>query len=73
MTDGTGGFPAPTPNGRTLVTTRNRTWEALGVADFSQPWIPASVKQTAASDANARAVTRFINGPGYSCGSPRPW
>jgi hypothetical protein len=43
------------------------------VADQPQSWIPASVRQTAAADANTRAVSRFINGPGYSCGSPRPW
>jgi hypothetical protein len=43
------------------------------VADFPQPWVPASVRQTASADANTRAVNRFINGPGYSCGSPRPW
>ncbi|MGE6758701.1 hypothetical protein ACQKGO_11860 [Corallococcus interemptor] len=43
------------------------------VADQSQWWIPLSVRQTAASDANARAASRFINGPGYTCGSPRPW
>jgi hypothetical protein len=43
------------------------------VADQPQWWVPASVRQTAAADANTRAVTRFINGPGYSCGSPRPW
>ncbi len=43
------------------------------VADFPQPWIPASVRQSAAADANTRAAQRFINGPGYTCGSPRPW
>ncbi|MCY1015787.1 hypothetical protein [Pyxidicoccus sp. MSG2] len=43
------------------------------VADQPQPWIPATVRQSAAADANTRAVTRFINGPGYTCGSPRPW
>ncbi|RKG75704.1 hypothetical protein [Corallococcus terminator] len=43
------------------------------VADQSQWWIPLSVRQTAAANANSRAVSRFINGPGYSCGSPRPW
>jgi hypothetical protein len=43
------------------------------VADQPQSWMPASVRQSAAADANARAVSRFINGPGYSCGSPRPW
>jgi hypothetical protein len=43
------------------------------VADQPQPWMPASVRQRAAVDANTRAAQRFINGPGYSCGSPRPW
>jgi len=43
------------------------------LADFPQPWVPASARNAATSDANARAVTRFINGPGFSCGSPRPW
>lgn len=43
------------------------------VADYPQPWVPASVRVAAASDANARAAGRFINGPGYSCGDPRPW
>jgi hypothetical protein len=43
------------------------------VADYPQPWVPESVRQTAKSDANTRAAQRFINGPGYSCGDPRPW
>ncbi len=43
------------------------------IADFPQSWVPMSVRTAAASDANTRAVTRFINGPGYTCGSPRPW
>lgn len=43
------------------------------VADQSKPWVPASVRQGARNDANTRAVQRFINGPGYTCGSPRPW
>jgi hypothetical protein len=42
-------------------------------ADFPQPWIPTSVRLTAAADANARSSTRFINGPGYFCGDPRPF
>jgi hypothetical protein len=25
------------------------------------------------AEANARSAARFINGPGYSCGSFRPW
>lgn len=43
------------------------------VSDYPQWWVPASVRQAAAADANTRAAQRFINGPGYSCGSPRPW
>ncbi len=43
------------------------------VADYPQSWVPASVRQAARTDADARAVTRFINGPGYKCGNPRPW
>jgi hypothetical protein len=43
------------------------------VADQPQAWVPASVRQAAQADANARAAARFINGPGYTCGSPRPW
>jgi hypothetical protein len=43
------------------------------VADQPQPWVPNSVRLAAQTDANQRAAQRFINGPGYSCGSPRPW
>lgn len=43
------------------------------VADYPQAWVPASVRQAARADADARAVSRFINGPGYKCGDPRPW
>lgn len=43
------------------------------VADQPQDWVPASVRQAAQVDANQRAAERFINGPGYSCGEPRPW
>ncbi len=43
------------------------------VADQPQSWVPASVRQAAQADANQRAAQRFINGPGYTCGSPRPW
>ncbi|UXI70466.1 hypothetical protein [Tahibacter amnicola] len=43
------------------------------VADYPKSWVPASVRTAARSDANARAVSRFINGPGYQCGNPRPW
>ena len=43
------------------------------VSDLSQSWVPASVRQAAAADANQRAAVRFINGPGFVCGSPRPW
>jgi hypothetical protein len=43
------------------------------VADQSKSWVPKTVRDTAAVDANTRAAQRFINGPGYTCGSPRPW
>jgi hypothetical protein len=43
------------------------------VSDQPQPWVPNSVRLAAAADANTRASQRFINGPGYSCGDPRPW
>jgi hypothetical protein len=35
--------------------------------------VPASVRLAAKADADTRAVQRFINGPGYKCGDPRPW
>ena len=43
------------------------------IADQSQSWVPASVRLAAKTDADTRAAQRFINGPGYSCGSTRPW
>lgn len=43
------------------------------IADQAQSWVPASVKLAAQTDANTRAAQRFINGPGYACGSARPW
>lgn len=43
------------------------------VADQPATWVPNSVRLAAEADANARAVQRFINGPGYRCGDPRPW
>jgi hypothetical protein len=43
------------------------------VADQSQSWVPASVRLAAQTDANTRAGQRFINGPGYTCGSARPF
>jgi hypothetical protein len=43
------------------------------VSDQSKPWVPASVRLSAAANSNVRATQRFINGPGYICGSPRPW
>jgi hypothetical protein len=43
------------------------------VADQSQSWVPNSVRLGASADANARSAARFINGPGYSCGTFRPW
>jgi hypothetical protein len=43
------------------------------VADQPQPWVPNSVRLASQNDANTRAAQRFINGPGYRCGDPRPW
>lgn len=43
------------------------------VSDFPQPWVPNSVRLGAQADANQRSTQRFINGPGYFCGNPRPW
>ena len=43
------------------------------VADYPSAWVPNSVRTAARSDADARSVARFINGPGYKCGNPRPW
>lgn len=43
------------------------------VADQPQWWVPNSVRLTAQNDANQRSTARFINGPGYYCGDPRPW
>lgn len=43
------------------------------VSDQPKGWVPASVRQAASVDAGQRAAQRFINGPGYTCGSPRPW
>jgi hypothetical protein len=43
------------------------------VVDQSEPWVTASVRIAAQADANTRSSNRFINGPGYFCGNPRPW
>lgn len=43
------------------------------VAMQSKIWVPAPVRIKAQSDADNRSDTRFINGPGFKCGSPRPW
>ena len=43
------------------------------VSDQPKSWVPNSVRSAAALDADQRAVQRFINGPGYHCGDPRPW
>jgi hypothetical protein len=43
------------------------------VAEYPQSWVPNSVRLAARADADARAAARFINGPGYKCGDPRPW
>jgi hypothetical protein len=42
------------------------------LADFHQWWVPYSVYSAASSDANQRSTTKFVNGPWYLCGSPRP-
>lgn len=43
------------------------------VMDQPQSWVPMSVRLAAQADANQRSAARFINGPGYVCGDPRPW
>ena len=43
------------------------------IADESAWWVPASVREVARSEADERSGERFINGPGYKCGEPRPW
>jgi hypothetical protein len=43
------------------------------VSDQPKPWVPAGVRVEAKADADVRSIERFINGPGYTCGSPRPW
>jgi len=43
------------------------------VNQLPAPSVPMSVRLTAKSDADNRAVNRFINGPGYKCGDARPW
>jgi hypothetical protein len=43
------------------------------VSDFPAKWAKASIRIEAALDPNTRAMSRFINGPGYSCGNVRPW
>lgn len=43
------------------------------VSDQPQWWVPQSVRLAAQADANQRSTARFINGPGYYCGDPRPW
>lgn len=43
------------------------------VADQPKAWVPNSVRIASENDANTRATQRFINGPGYRCGDPRPW
>jgi hypothetical protein len=42
------------------------------LAEFPKTWVPMSVRTTAQADANSRAATRFIKGPGFRCGNPRP-
>ncbi|MFN7961500.1 MAG: hypothetical protein U0002_09530 [Thermoanaerobaculia bacterium] len=43
------------------------------LSEFPNSWVPASVRTSAAADANFRATTRFTNGPGFQCGDPRPF
>ena len=43
------------------------------IAEYPENWVPYSVRQAAQVDANARAIARFINGPGFSCGDARPF
>lgn len=43
------------------------------VVDDAKDWVSKSVRDAAQADANQRSAQRFINGPGYACGSPRPW
>lgn len=43
------------------------------VADYPKGWVPNSVRLAARTDADTRSAQRFINGPGYKCGNPRPW
>jgi hypothetical protein len=43
------------------------------LADFPAKWVTTSIRIEASHDANKRATSRFINGPGYSCGNVRPW
>ncbi|MDT4899061.1 MAG: hypothetical protein QOH25_4138 [Acidobacteriota bacterium] len=43
------------------------------VSELPQSWVPASVRLSAEADANQRSSERFINGPGFYCGDPRPW
>lgn len=63
-----------TPNQHPRHTPNQAQVEFLcDVADLSKSWVPESVRIAARADANQRAVTRFINGPGYTCGSARPW
>jgi hypothetical protein len=42
------------------------------IVDQSKAPVPESVKVAAQMDANERTAHRFINGPGYACGDPRP-
>ena len=44
-----------------------------GAIALSQEAPESVLPAAAAADADFRSVTRFINGPGYHCGDPRPW
>jgi hypothetical protein len=43
------------------------------VAESSKFWVPASLKLVAKTESNARALTNFINEPGYVCGDASPY
>lgn len=64
--DKTGGHPGHRPN-------QVQVEFLCDVNQYPAPNVPMSVRNAAKSDANNRAANRFINGPGYKCGDPRPW
>lgn len=62
----TGGNPSHRPN-------QIQVEFLCDVNQYPAPNVPASVRLAAKADADTRAAQRFINGPGYKCGDPRPW